>query len=284
VRTALITGASSGFGLRTALQLARRGWTVYAGHRLPEAENVWAEAANQADWVQRIRPIRLDVTVETQIRQAIGRIAQETGRLDALVNNAGFAAGGFLETLPIERWRAQFETNVFGVVAVTRTALPLMRQGSGGRIVMVGSISGHVGIPALSPYCASKHALEGIAEALRLELAPFGISVSIVDPGAYRTPIWLKSMAAIAPPEPASPYAGLYDKIKPEFDKSASTMRDPERVADVIVQALTDKRPKLRYLPGWHERVMIGAKRFLPQSWFERMVLRVLGVKRGRIG
>lgn len=280
-RTALITGASSGFGLRTTLRLARQGWTVYAGYRNPAAEGVWSEAADAANVAARIRPIRLDVTDEAEIRKAIERVAQESGRLDALVNNAGFAIGGFLEQLPIERWRTQFETNVFGVVAVTRAALPLMRSGgSGGRIVMVGSVSGRIGFPALGPYCASKHALEGIAETLRFELAPFGIAVSIIDPGSYQTPIWSKSLANITPPESHSPYADLYAGIKPQFDKSAATQKNPEIVAAAIVRALTDKRPKLRYLPGWNERAMIGAKRLLPWSWFEWAVQSVLGVKR----
>lgn len=276
----MITGASSGFGLRTALRLARQGWMVYAGYRDPAAANVFAEAAVDARQATRIRPIRLDVTKETEISQAIDRVAEETGRLDALVNNAGFAVGGFLEQLPIERWRTQFETNVFGVVAVTRAALPLMRSGSAGRIVLMGSVSGRIGFPALGPYCASKHALEGIAETLRFELAPLGIAVSIVEPGSYRTPIWSKSMANLTPPEPDSPYADLYAGIKPRFDQSAATQRDPDQVAAAIVRALTDKRPKLRYLPGWNERAMLGAKRLLPDAWFEWAVQRAMGVKR----
>ncbi|MBW5445606.1 SDR family oxidoreductase [Cohnella sp. CFH 77786] len=279
-RTALLTGASSGFGLRTALLLARQGWTVYAGFRDPAAGGELTAEAERAGARSRIRPIRLDVTAENEVREAVRTVEGEAGRLDALVNNAGFAAGGFVEELPLSAWRGQFETNLFGVVSVTREALPLLRRSGGGRIVLVSSVSGRIGFPSLGPYCASKHALEGLGESLRLEVAAFGTAVSIVEPGPYRTPIWRKSFAGDTPPAPDSPYAALHAKIKPMLERSAARGGDPERVAEAIYRALTDKKPKLRYFPGWGERWTVGAKTFLPWSWIERAALRALGVKR----
>ncbi|WP_123043361.1 SDR family NAD(P)-dependent oxidoreductase [Cohnella candidum] len=279
-RTALVTGASSGFGYLTALRLARLGWTVYAGFRDVAASGTLAAEAASSGCADRIRPVRLDVTDEAGIREALSRIEREAGRLDALVNNAGLAVGGFVEELPLSAWREQFDTNLFGVVAVTRAALSLLRQSGGGRIVLVSSISGRIGFPALGPYCASKHALEGLGESLRLELAPFGVAVSLVEPGPYRTPIWQKSLASVTAPGPQSPYAGLFARIRPMLEQSAARGGDPELVAETIVRAVRDKKPKLRYLPSWSERWTVGAKRFLPWSWIERAALRVLGVKR----
>jgi NAD(P)-dependent dehydrogenase (short-subunit alcohol dehydrogenase family) len=273
--TVLVTGASSGFGKLAALALARRGWTVYAGVRNPEA----AEKEFALQERDRIRIVRLDVTQEEAVREALSTIRRETGRLDAVVNNAGYAAGGFVEELPLSAWREQFETNVFGVVSVTREALPLLRSSGRGRIVLVGSVSGRIGYPGLAPYCASKHALEGLGESLRLELAMFGISVSLIEPGAYRTPIWRKGLDGLRPPSADSPYAGLWSKLLPMMENTAAGGGDPEIVADTIVRALTDRRPKMRYLPGKGEKLMLGAKKLLPWSLVERAALSAIGVR-----
>jgi NAD(P)-dependent dehydrogenase (short-subunit alcohol dehydrogenase family) len=281
-RTALVTGASSGFGLRTVEMLAGKDWTVYAGVRDVERFGEWLRGTAGMESTAaagRIRPVRLDVTDEDDIRESIGRIECEAGRLDALVNNAGYAAGGFVEEMPLSVWREQFETNVFGVVAVTREALPLMRRSPGGRIVLIGSISGRIGFPGLAPYAASKHALEGLAESLRLELAGFGISVSILEPGPYRTAIWRKSLDRLPPVAPDSPYAALYAKLKPLIERSEAGGGDAGQVADTIYRALTDRKPKLRYLPGAGEKRTLAAKHLLPWSFIERSVLRALGIK-----
>lgn len=279
-KTVLITGASSGFGYLTALLLAKQGWTVYAGYRDPAGAAELTAEAETAGCASHIRPIRLDVTIESEIREAVERIKLQSGRLDALINNAGYAAGGFVEETPLAVWQEQFSVNVFGVVAVTREALPLLRASGDGRIVLVGSVSGRIGFPALGPYCASKHALEGLAESLRLELAAFGVKVSIVEPGPYKTPIWRKSMAGVQPPAPHSPYAPLFGKIRPMLERSAERGGDPERVAATIARALTDKRPRLRYAPSRNELATLGAKRFLPWGVIERAAMRMLGVKR----
>jgi NAD(P)-dependent dehydrogenase (short-subunit alcohol dehydrogenase family) len=279
-KVALVTGASSGFGLLTSILLAQKGWVVYAGVRdLARAEELM-RAAREGGLDQRVKPVILDVTNQEQIQEAVNRIMKQSGRIDALVNNAGYAAGGFVEEVPLATWRDQFETNFFGVIAVTQAVLPAMRQQQSGRIVFVSSVSGRIGFPALSPYVASKHALEGLGESLRLELAGFGIQVSIIEPGPYRTPIWRKSMEATAVPQPGSPYFELYKRIEPMLKQSATGGGDPNQVAQTIYRALTDPKPKLRYLPGSGEKKMMAAKSYLPSSWIERAALRMIGVKR----
>jgi NAD(P)-dependent dehydrogenase (short-subunit alcohol dehydrogenase family) len=280
MRIVLLTGASSGFGLHTALLLAKQGWKVYAGFRDPGMSGELLGEAEAHGVREQIRPIRLDVTDEGEVREAFRTVESECGRLDALINNAGYAVGGFAEEIPLALWREQFETNVFGVVSVTREALPLMRRTGGGRIVLVSSVSGRIGFPGLGPYAASKHALEGLGESLRLELAIFGIAVSLVEPGAYQTPIWRKSLAQLPGPAPGSPYAPLYERLKPLLDRSAAGGGHPDRVAETIHSVLSARRPKLRYVPGWNERWTIGLKTLLPWSWLEKAALRMLGVKR----
>ncbi len=278
-RTALVTGAGSGFGLLTAVLLAEKGWTVYAGLRDASRDEALMAEAKQRGVEKLIRLIPLDVTDEQQIARAIGTIERESGRLDALVNNAGFAVGGFVEELPLDRWREQFETNVFGVVAVTRAALPLMRARRSGRIVIVSSVSGRIGFPALAPYVASKHAIEGFGESLRLETAGFGIRVSLIEPGPYRTPIWGKSISALDEPPSDSAYRELYARLKPMLDHSASGGGDPRVVANTIWRAIGDAKPKLRYKPTRSERMTLAAKHWLPWGVIERMALKAMGVK-----
>jgi len=275
-KVALVTGTSSGFGMLTAVRLARLNWTVYAGMRDLTRGGELMARAREAGAAERIRPVRLDVTREDEIRAAVETALAEAGRIDALVNNAGFAVGGFLEEVPLERWREQFETNVFGMVAVTQAVLPAMRKQGEGRIVLVGSMSGRFGFPGLAPYSASKHAVEGLGEALRLELAPFGIFVSIVEPASYRTPIWEKGLRDAMFPPDDSPYAPLYRKLQPLFRQSAESGGDPEKVAAVIVRALTDRRPKLRYTPTMQERTALALKGLVPWSWIEWPIRRML--------
>ncbi|MFC5530385.1 SDR family oxidoreductase [Cohnella yongneupensis] len=279
-RVALITGAGSGFGLLTALLLAEQGWVVYAGLRELSRDGALLAEARARGVQSRVRTILLDVTVPEQIAEAIETIRLASGRLDALVNNAGYAAGGFVEEVPIERWREQFETNVFGLIAMTQAALPIMREQRSGRIVLVSSVSGRIGFPALAPYVASKHAIEGFGESLRLEVAGFGIDVSLIEAGPYRTSIWRKSMDTFREPVPDSPYYGQYEQLKPMLEKSAANGGDPSIVARTIWRAIVDPKPKLRYQPTRSEKLTIGAKRWLPWSVIERIALKAMGVKK----
>ncbi|WP_027085902.1 SDR family oxidoreductase [Cohnella panacarvi] len=277
---ALVTGAGSGFGLLTALLLAEKGWMVYAGLRDSSRSEGLVKEATARGIADQVVPLQLDVTDCGQIAQAVETIRQRQGRLDALVNNAGFAAGGFVEEVPLERWREQFETNVFGLVAMTQAVLPMMRAQRSGRIVLISSVSGRIGFPALAPYVASKHAVEGFGESLRLEVAGFGIGVSLIEAGPYRTEIWRKSIDSLQEPTAESAYRGYYVRLKPIFEHNAETGGDPSHVAASIWRAISDNKPKLRYQPTSSEKKTLRAKQWLPWGFIERMALKAMGVKK----
>lgn len=277
---ALVTGAGSGFGLLTTLLLAEKGWIVYAGLRDPSRGDALLEEAQSRGVRDYVVPLRLDVTDEGHIALAIETIGAQQGRLDALVNNAGFATGGFVEEVPLERWREQFETNVFGVVAMTKAALPIMRAQRAGRIVLVSSISGRIGFPALAPYVASKHAVEGFGETLRLELASFGIGVSLIEAGPYRTAIWQKSINSLQEPSADSAYSAMFARLKPIFEHTAASGGNPVHVAESIWRAISDSKPKLRYQPTSSEKRTLRAKQWLPWRFIERVALKAMGVKK----
>lgn len=193
---ALITGTSSGFGLLTALTLARRGYKVIATMRDLNRKDELVEQAEQAGVLERIHLMTLDVTDESSVASAIHAVTELFGRIDVLVNNAGFAVGGYVEEVSMEAWRRQMETNFFGLIAVTKGVLPIMRMQRAGLIINVSSVSGLTGFPGYAPYAASKFAVEGFSESLRQEMLSFGVRVVLVEPGSFRTPIWGKVLPA----------------------------------------------------------------------------------------
>ncbi|GAB6876453.1 SDR family oxidoreductase [Thermaerobacter litoralis] len=272
----LITGASSGIGRASALALARAGWTVLAGVRRPED----GEALRQ-ETGGGVEPLRLDVTDAEQVRAAAEAVEQRVGPagLQGLVNNAGIAAAGPVELIPEAVWREQLEVNVVGVVAVTRALLPALRRGRG-RLVLMGSVSGLVSLPFMGPYSASKFALEALADALRIELAPWGIRVSIVEPGSVVTPIWQRSAEAaqgyLLPPPPGteSVYPAAVAAMTRVAQRNARHGLPPEAVARAVVHALTAPRPRARYLVAAPERAReVRLLRWLPVGLRDRLVL-----------
>jgi NAD(P)-dependent dehydrogenase (short-subunit alcohol dehydrogenase family) len=272
-RVVLITGCRSGFGLLTAAAAARAGWTVYAGLRALEHGDALREATAGLD----VRPIVLDVTSAEHRERAIAQILTETGRLDALVNNAGQALGGFLELVEEDELRAIFETNLFGAWALTRLALPHLRAQTRSTVVMVSSASGRMAIPGLGAYAASKFALEGLSEAWRHELALFGVRMVLIEPGAYRTDIFGRNRQlsrGLAEPGVYAPWVAGMDKVFASFvDRVA---RDPAEVADVIVRVLTDPRPPLRYPIGPSTGLRAALRAFVPERVTEAIVARLL--------
>lgn len=275
-RTALVTGASSGFGLLISLELARRGFRVAACMRRPEASEPLRSAAREEGTEERITVFRMDVTDETSVRTAV-RLAsgQLGGSLDVLVNNAGAAWGGFAEEVPLDVWREQMETNFIGAVSVTRAILPLMRERGRGHIIQMSSISGVVGFPGFAPYAASKFALEGFSESLALEVRPFGIQVSIVEPGAYGTAIWDKGFARISA-APQSPYAAMLEALLAYARRSAEGGGDPLEVARRVGSIACSRRPKLRYRLPTSAALTMTARKWLPARWFGRLVVLAL--------
>lgn len=278
----LVTGASKGIGRACALRLVDTGFRVYAGVRTD------ADATSLIDNAgAEMVPVMLDILDPAQITAAAQQIDQEMGTrgLQALVNNAGVAIAGPLEFLPIDEVRRQLEINVVGQLAVTQAVLPLLRRGRqgadpdarAGRIVFMSSIAGRSTLPFTGVYSASKFALEAMADALRMELRPFGLGVSIVEPGVIDTPIWETSRRSAdetargMPPEAEQYYGRVMDALRRRIDRGMGGL-PAERVADVVVHALTARRPRTRYLVGRDARLRAVLQWLLPDRARDRVV------------
>jgi NAD(P)-dependent dehydrogenase (short-subunit alcohol dehydrogenase family) len=269
----LVTGASTGIGEATAFHLRELGFDPVAGVRRDEdAERLEGHG---------LQTVRLDVTDEAQIaaaREAIG-----DGALAGLVNNAGVAVAAPLEYLPLDQFRRQLEVNLIGQVAVTQVFLPALRR-AGGRIVNVSSIGGRVALPLLSPYNASKFALEAVSDSLRRELRPQGIDVIVIEPGGIKTPIWKKGnkladeLISEMPPEAERLYGRLVAGVRRETVKiERERGLSPRAVAEVIGTALTVERPRTRYVVGREAKVRANLARLLPDRAMDRLIGRALG-------
>jgi NAD(P)-dependent dehydrogenase (short-subunit alcohol dehydrogenase family) len=271
VPTVLVTGASRGIGAATVGRLARAGWEVLG--------TVRGEADAEALRAGGVTPIVLDVTDADQVA-ALGDALP--ARLDAVVNNAGIAVGGPVEALDLDRLRAQFEVNVFGQVAVTQAVLPRLRE-SQGRIVFVSSISGRLSAPMLGAYNASKYALEALGDALRVELRPWNVAVSLVEPGSIDTDIWRRAdttidetEAAMAP-EHRELYSGHVARLRKVIPRIQRSAADADKVAAVIEKALTASRPRERYPVGVDAHVQLVAKRLLPTRAMDAALGKTVG-------
>ncbi|GLV48525.1 short-chain dehydrogenase/reductase [Thermus sp. LT1-2-5] len=268
----LVTGAGSGIGRATARLLGQRGFRVYGGvRREEEAEALRAEG---------ITPLLLDVTREEDLARA--REALEEEGLYGLVANAGLAVAGPLELVPVTAFREALEVNVLGTFATVKAFLPLLRR-SRGRLVLMGSVSGLVALPLMGPYAASKFALEALADALRVELLPFGVRVSLVEPGSVATPIWERSLrraeAYLEPPPPGTEGVyGRYVQVARRLaERNAQRGLPPEKVAEVVLRALESPNPKARYLVAHPARIRETLLlRFLPTPWRDRLIARFL--------
>jgi NAD(P)-dependent dehydrogenase (short-subunit alcohol dehydrogenase family) len=270
----IITGASSGFGLLTALELAKKDYLVIATMRnLEKQVNLLSQAA-KLNLQQNIKVQQLDVTDQISIH-SFQLFLKEINRVDLLINNAGYATGGFVEEIPVEEYRKQFETNLFGAISITQLALPYMREQKSGKIINISSISGQVGFPGLSPYVSSKYALEGWSESLRLEVKPFGIDVALLEPGSYNTNIWeVGKQLAENQSDTTSPYKEYMDKIQKHINNGNDTLGNPMDVANKIVEIAEARRTTLRYPIGKGVKFMIFARKVLPWRLWEFLVLR----------
>lgn len=270
-RIALITGCSSGFGLLTAVTLAQRGFTVVASMRNLQKRGKLDEAMNQVGAQFDLLP--LDMASPESIENCAQSVLEKYGRVDVLVNNAGIAQAGVFEIVSMEKIRAQFEVNVFGLCHLTKLLVPGMRERGVGHVVQISSQSGLSAQPGLGIYAGSKFALEGISEAMRIELASFGVWVSLVEPGMFRTEIFDENRKV---PDAMfeGPYGTFAKRLSAFVDKQiAKVKNDPQDVADLIAEIAMNKRPKLRYPIGGG----IGNHmRKLPFSVRERMMTRFL--------
>jgi len=278
VRSVLITGTSTGIGRATALRLDGSGWRVFAGVR-KEADG---EALRQ-EASPNLVPVVIDVTDPDQIAAAAELVERESdGGLDGLVNNAGVAVPGPLETIPLDDLRHQLEVNLVAYVAVTQAMLPQVRLAKG-RIAFLASIGGRIAFPFGGPYHASKFATEAIGDVFRQELRPWGIEVAIIEPGSIDTPIWGRGQEKAEEIEAKSPqtnllYGAALDKFRKVIEDTAERGIPPEKVAKAIAHALESKRPKTRYLVGLDAQVQARIQPFIPTRLFDRIVARQLNL------
>ncbi|HHP1037478.1 oxidoreductase [Bacillus thuringiensis] len=273
-KIAIITGASSGFGLLTTLELAKKDYLVIATMRNLEKQGTLLSQVTQLNLQQNIKVQQLDVTDQNSIHN-FQLFLKEINRIDLLINNAGYANGGFVEEIQVEEYRKQFETNLFGAISITRLVLPYMRKQRSGKIINISSISGQVGFPGLSPYVSSKYALEGWSESLRLELKAFGIDVALIEPGSYNTNIWeVGKQLATNQSDTTSPYKEYMDKIQKHINSGSDTFGNPIDVAKKVVDIAEAKRTTLRYPIGKGVKFMILARKILPWRLWEYLVLR----------
>jgi NAD(P)-dependent dehydrogenase (short-subunit alcohol dehydrogenase family) len=257
-RIAIVTGSSSGIGYEISLTLARNGLLTYATMRnLNKAENIKSVATKEN---LPIRVKQLDVTDDTSVKNAIQAISSETGRIDVLVNNAGYGLNGALEDLAMDEIKTQYETNVFGLIRTTQAVLPIMRKQKTGIIVNISSGAGRFGFPGGSAYVSTKFAVEGLSESMSYELEPFGIRVVIVEPGVIRTNFGNGLIVARKSQDPNSPYSQIMQKMVSSFEEMMKNASSPNLVAQVVLNAVRDENPNLRYLAGNDVEQWLGTK------------------------
>jgi NAD(P)-dependent dehydrogenase (short-subunit alcohol dehydrogenase family) len=280
-KIAVITGSSSGFGLLTTVELAAAGYRVVATMRNPARRHLLDDALRRRNAAAMVDVRTLDITDPgIIIAEMIKKIVADYGRIDLLVNNAGFAMAGFLEDVTLDELRRQFETNFFGHVAVTKAVLPAMRRQRSGHIVMITSVGGRCGTPVIGSYSASKFALEGWSEALRIEMQPLGVQVVLVEPGAYKTDIWDRnSQVGDVALDPTSPNFARSRRFS-EYALKNVHKRDAREVAQLILRIAETPRPKLRYLAGSDARFQVAFRALMPWRNYERAIAKILKIDR----
>ena len=269
---AIVTGSSGGIGLATSLALARNGYLTYATMRnLTKSDSI--QSITEKEHLP-VRVVQLDVTDEHSIKKAIESILSESGRIDLLVNNAGYGMTGAFEDIAIDEIRALYETNVFGVFRATQAVLPTMRKQGSGMIINISSGAGRVGYPGGSAYVSSKFALEGLSESMAYEIEQFGIKTVLVEPGFVKTNFGDNVVMAKKAQDPNSPYSQMMMQMKSSSYRRmmVENASDADLVAEVVVEAATTKKPNLRYLAGKDVQQMIAAKKSMSDEEFQKMI------------
>ena len=280
MKSAVVTGASTGIGRATALRLDGDGWRVFAGVRREEDAEALRGAASE-----RLVPLMLDITDPGQVAAAAERVGAEVGEagLDGLVNNAGIAVPGPLEALPIDDFRRQVEVNLTAQVAVTQAMLPSIRRARG-RLVFIASIGGRMAFPMFGAYHAAKFGLEAVGDVFRQELRPWGIEVAVIEPGSIATPIWergqreAEAFVARATDEQEKLYGQAIAAYREVARQTGARGIPPERVAKAIEHALGARRPRTRYLVGFDARAQARLKAILPTRLVDRLIARLTGM------
>ena len=270
-KIALVTGSSSGIGYATAIQLARSGYVTFATMRNPAKGTSLMKAANDENLQILIE--KLDVTDPDSIRDTIAKIDSSVGKIDVLVNNAGFVSIGPLEDLSIKEIEEQFDTNVLGAIRVTQHALPIMRRNGSGIIVNISSVAGRFGFPGMSAYVSSKFALEGLSESLAYEVAPFGIKVILIEPGVVRTRILDNSIISQGAIKGDSPYSSIVGSLNATFTTMMENASSPDKVATAILEAISSQNPHLRYPVGPDAMAWLEKKSILTDEQFQDFMI-----------
>ncbi len=267
-QTILITGASSGIGRETALFFAEKDWNVAATIRSPEKET-------KLNNINNIKLYRLDVTKTQEINECIEKVLADFGKIDVLVNNAGYGAVGVFEKSSSEAVRKQFEVNVFGLMDLTRAMIPVFKKQQSGRIINITSVGGKMTFPLYSIYNSSKWAVEGFSEALQFELAAFNIKIKMVEPGPIKTDFYSRSQDLFQDKE-LTEYDALEERVLKKFQKVSKNAPGPEIVAKTIYKAATDSGNKLRYPVGAQAKFILAGRKILPSRWYNKIVSKTM--------
>lgn len=273
-KVALVTGGSSGIGAETAAALNKAGFTVYAAAR----RTAHMAALNASG----IKTISLDVTDDASVTAAVAHIIDAEGRIDVLINNAGYGSYGALEDTPLPEAQAQFDVNVFGLARLTQLVLPHMRAQGHGTIINVSSMGGRLATPLGCWYHASKYAVEGLSDALRLEAEPLGIHVVLIEPGSIQTDWGAIAADKLVATSGSGPYErqanAVADRLRASSQPGASLTSPPSVIANAITAACTARRPKTRYVVGAGARPLIALSRLLPDRTFDALMRRVVNM------
>lgn len=269
-RVAIVTGSSSGIGFEISLMLARNGLTTYATMRDLHKSSMLRSIADKEKIP--LRCVQLDVTDDMSVKKAIETIVNESHNIDILINNAGYGLSGALEDLLIDEIKLQFDTNFFGLIRATQAVLPIMRNHGSGIIVNISSGLGRFGIATSSAYASSKFAVEGLTESMSYELEPFGIKTILVEPGIIKTNFIKAAVLAQKSKDPNSPYFQFMNNMDEGMKKLIENSESPEYVARVVLDAINDSNPKLRYLAGKDVEYIMEIKNKMSDEDFHNMI------------
>lgn len=279
-RIAIVTGTNSGIGLLTAVELAKNDIFVIATMRDVNKKDYLIEKAKAYNVEHLLDIVELDVTKPENINELKKYILDKYETVDILVNNAGYCLGGLVEYISVEEYKNQFETNLFGAIEMTKAFLPIMRENKKGQIINIGSVSGSFGFPGMSPYTASKFAIRGFSESLRLELLPLNIYVSIVEPGAFKTKVWDKGLENIQK-EVNEDYQLYLENIYEKANLSKEKGGNPKEVAELVAKISISKKPKFYYTVGFGSKFLIYSKRIIPWIIIEKIAMKIITKNRG---
>jgi len=272
-KVALVTGSSSGIGFETSLALARNGFHTFATMRDLGKDEKIKQIIEKEDL--SIEILELDVDSEESVNRAIKTVSEKKGRIDVLVNNAGYGMWGTVEDVSIDEFKKQFETNFFSIIRLIQKVAPIMRKQSSGNIVNISSVAGRIGFPVSPAYISSKFALEGLSESLRFELMPFGINVIIIEPGVIKTNFF-DSMKLSEKSQQDSTYKEITDKVISGVKMMAEMGTHPKEVADVVIKTLGEEKPLPRYVIGNDAMMFLEAKKMKTDIEFENYLKKEL--------